>query len=265
MAAIDVHAHAFPDAIAKRAIRKLSSMGEWEAVGTGTVNGLVKSMDKADIDVSVICAIATKPGQAEGILDWCRTIRSDRIEPFPSVHPDTPDAADWVGRMAENDFAGVKLHPMYQEFAADEPRLDPIYAAAAEADLAVTLHCGLDIAFPPDDDRASVDRLVRVTEKHPKLKLVCTHLGAWKQWDQVAEKLVGRENVWLETSFSLQFLDAETARDIIHRHGVERVMLGSDWPWNDQETEIRQLQALELGEEAERKIFWSNAARLLGY
>jgi hypothetical protein len=261
---IDVHTHAFPDKIAKRAIKKLSEMGDWSAVGKGTVKDLIKSMDRADIDVSVVCPIATKPDQAEGILAWCKEIRSDRIEPFPSVHPDTPDAAGWVKRFAEEGFAGIKLHPMYQEFQADEDRLDPIYAAAVETGLAVTLHCGRDIAFDPEDDRAGIGRLRRIIDRHAGIRMICTHMGGWKAWDEVRELLIGQD-VWLETSFSLRFLDPADAKEMILAHGVDRVMMGSDWPWNDQREEIEAIKTLGLDEDDQRKILFSNAAKLLGY
>lgn len=261
---IDVHTHAFPDKIASRAIKKLSEMGDWSAVGKGTVKDLIKSMDRADIDVSVVCPIATRPEQAEGILTWCREIRSERIEPFPSVHPDTPDAGGWVRRVADEGFAGIKLHPMYQQFAADEERMDPIYAAAVETGLAVTLHCGRDIAFDPEDDRAGIRRLRRIIDRHVGIRMICTHMGGWKAWDEVRELLIGQD-VWLETSFSLRFLEPADAKEMILAHGVGRVMMGSDWPWNDQREEIDAIKALGLDEEDQRKLLFSNAAKLLGY
>ena len=45
-------------------------------------------MDKANIDKTVICSIATKPTQFEDILKWSKSIYSDRIIPLPSIHPD---------------------------------------------------------------------------------------------------------------------------------------------------------------------------------
>ena len=167
-----MHAHAFPDDLAPRALAKLKDLCPWKPVGDGTVEGLLRSMDAANVDISVVCTIATKRDQASGILKWCEQIRSDRIEPFPSIHPDTPKPAKWIRKIAKSKFAGIKLHPMYQDFALDEQRLDPIYEHACEHGLTVTLHCGQDIAFPPTDDRASPQRLRRVIDKYPELRLI---------------------------------------------------------------------------------------------
>ncbi len=264
MPTIDVHTHAFPDAIAERAIEKLEAECPWKAVGSGTVEALVRTMDAAGVDLAVPCAIATKPGQAGGILQWCRAIASDRLVPFPSVHPDTPDAPDWVARIAEAGFPGLKLHPMYQEFAIDEPRLDGIYAACAECGLPIAFHSGRDIAYPPDDDRADPERLARVLDRHEGLKVISTHMGGWRMWDEADQAVVGRENVYLETSFSLVEPPAERIAAMIRRHGVERVMFGSDWPWCDPADDLRRLDALGLTADELAAVRGDNAARLLG-
>ncbi len=96
--------------------------GGWKAVLDGRVNSLLASMDRAGVEISVVCPIATKPAQVEGIFNWCKEIRSRRIAPFPSVHPDSPDAVAWLERFASEGFRGIKLHPMYQQFAIDEER-----------------------------------------------------------------------------------------------------------------------------------------------
>jgi predicted TIM-barrel fold metal-dependent hydrolase len=263
MPAIDMHTHAFPDKLAPRAVAKLQDLAQWQAVGDGTVDDLVASMDAADVDVSVVCPIATKPDQVRGIFKWCRKIRSQRIEPFASVHPQTQKPEKWLRRFAEKGLAGIKLHPMYQDFALDEKRMDPIYAAAAQNDLIVTVHAGRDIAFAPTDDRAAPWRIANVLDRHPSLRLLATHLGGWEVWDQVPEHLVGK-NVYFETSFSLGRIQPEHACDLIRSHGVEKVLLGTDWPWNNQAAEIHQLEALPLDDREKSRILYANAVDLLG-
>lgn len=262
MAVMDAHTHAFPDEIAERAIASLESAAEWKAVGKGTTADLLASMDAADVDVSFVCAIATKPDQVKGIHKWCKKIHSDRLEPFPSVHPETPKAAGWIEKFAE-DFAGIKLHPMYQDFAVDEPRMDAIYSAAAECGIFVTIHCGRDIAFG-DDDRASPQRFRRVIDRHPNLRLLCTHLGGWRNWDEAEKYLIGMP-VYLETSFCLDYLQGDQAAAMIVRHGTQRVLFGTDWPWKNQGQEAHRIRSLGLGKEATNAILFRNAAGLLGY
>lgn len=264
MGTIDIHTHAFPDKLAPRAIRTLESASEWQAVADGKVVSLLHSMDAAGIDVSVVCPIATSPKQVRGILRWCGKIHSDRIEPFPSVHPKVRGPDKWLARCAEAGFVGVKLHPMYQDFVFDDPAMDAIYAAAVAHGLVVATHCGRDIAYPPQDDRASPVRVARVLDRHPKLKLICTHMGGWRMWDQAVLHLLGK-GVHIETSFSLALLGSRRAAEMIRRHGPDRVMMGSDWPWVSQAAEVARVRQLGLDRRATEAVLWQNAAGLLGY
>ncbi len=262
MEAIDVHAHAFPDPVAAKAIPKLEAHGNCKAVGDGTLSGLIRAMDANGVQAAFLCAIATNPAQTPSILQWCRDIAGERVVPFPSVHPDDPHGARWITDFARAGFHGVKLHPQYQAFAADEERLSPLYTALSETGLLLVSHCGLDFAFPDDDDRASPARFARVLDRFPDLRLLATHMGGYRSWDDVERLLLGRD-IYLETSFSLDRLGAERAADLIRRHGVGRVMFGTDWPWRDHATELAAIDALPLTPEEKRAILYGNAARLL--
>ena len=261
MGAIDIHTHAFPNKLAKRAVTKLAEAGDWRPFLDGRIKSLIASMDAADIDMSVVCSIATRPDQAGNIHKWCRKIRSDRIEPLPSIHPDTPDAPGWMRRFADDGFVGIKLHPMHQDFAANEERALAVYAAATEAGLAVELHCGRDMLFPPEDDRASPARVRRALEAVPGIRLIATHLGGWRAWDEVADELLGTD-CRMETSFTSELPPARLVR-MVRSHGVGRVMFGSDSPWADQAAELDRIRSLGWTKPELNKILFANAARLL--
>ena len=146
---IDFHTHAFPDALAERAMARLR--GESDQVRAwldGRVSSLLESMDRAGIGRAVVCSIATKPDQFEKILAWSGQIASDRIIPFPSVHPRDPQARERIGRVAEAGFKGIKFHPYYQEFDLDDPVLMPLYDRIEQAGLILLCHTGFDVAFP---------------------------------------------------------------------------------------------------------------------
>ncbi|MHC5086882.1 MAG: amidohydrolase family protein, partial [Planctomycetota bacterium] len=82
---IDFHTHAFPDALAERAMEQLLS--ETDAVRSfldGKLSSLITSMDANRIEISVLCSIATKPSPFEPIFQWSQQIASDRIIPLAS-------------------------------------------------------------------------------------------------------------------------------------------------------------------------------------
>ena len=120
---IDIHTHAFPDHIAAAAIPALEKEGNIKSYLDGTVSGLLASMDRSGIEQSVLCSIATRPDQFASILDWSKTIRSERIIPFPSLHPNDPRLLAHLQTIHDEGFKGVKMHPYYQEYFLDDGRL----------------------------------------------------------------------------------------------------------------------------------------------
>ncbi|NLB54356.1 MAG: amidohydrolase family protein, partial [Lentisphaerae bacterium] len=180
----DFHTHAFPDHMAERALTILQgSTKDVTAQLDGKLSSLIASMDKAGIDRSVICSIATKPSQFESILQWSKDIKSDRIVPLPSVHPEDPQSAQRVRQIAQSGFIGLKLHPYYQTFELDSEIAMPIYEAAAETGLLVLCHTGFDIAFP-QDRIADPRRVAKILKLFPDMKFVKSHFLAWADWDE---------------------------------------------------------------------------------
>lgn len=261
MRCIDFHTHAFPDALAERTIPALAAKGSVTPALDGKVSSLVASMDRAGIERSVVCSIATQPRQFEAILAWSAAIRSSRLVPFPSVHPADPDCLERLSRIRAEGFAGVKMHPYYQEFTLDEGRMFPVYERIAREGLILVMHTGYDIGYPRDPI-ATPQRVVNVVDRVPELRLVATHMGAWDDWQEVLRLLSGRP-VYMDCAFSLEFLVADDARQLFTRHPQEYLLFGSDSPWADQGQEIAKLKRLGLDEELERLILSGNAERLL--
>jgi predicted TIM-barrel fold metal-dependent hydrolase len=108
---IDFHAHAFPDQVATSAIPYLEEEGDVKANHDGRISSLLAIMDREGVDKSVICCIATRPSQFEAIVSWSKQISSDRIIPFPSFHPDDPQAVEHISQIKEQGFKGIKMHP----------------------------------------------------------------------------------------------------------------------------------------------------------
>jgi hypothetical protein len=259
---IDFHTHAFPDALAPRAMKVLlEESPQVKAYLDGTVGDLLRSMDRSGIETSVVCCIATKPEQFEPIFRWCAQIRSERLIPFPSVHPADPACPDAIRRIRHEGFRGIKLHPFYQDFFADEDRMLHFYEEVSRQDLLLVMHTGYDIAFPRIR-RADPQKLVRIHEMFPSLKLVTTHLGAWQQWDEVDEFLIGR-GIYMEVSFAMDDVGLERARDMLMRHPDGYVLFGTDSPWTDQAGTLALVKKLNLPDDKLRRILVDNAQSLL--
>lgn len=258
---IDFHTHAFPDVIAERAISILEKEGNIKARLDGRISSLLASMDNYGIERSIVCSIATKPSQFESILSWSKSIRSERIVPFPSFHPEDSNFKERISAIREEGFLGVKFHPYYQDFDIDEERLFPVYEEIIKKNLIVVMHTGFDFAFPRIR-KADPCKIMKIKGLFPELKIVTTHLGSWDDWDEVEKYLIGRD-IYMEISFSLELLNKERAREIILRHPSTHILFGTDSPWTDQGETLSLLKGLGLDEEREKMILRENAMILL--
>lgn len=260
MPIIDVHVHVWPDPVAEKAVAGLMTDGMLVPFYDGTVSGLLADMDRCGVDASVIQPVATKPSQVRSINTWVANIGSSRVIPFGAMHPDFENPADEIARMASLGLRGFKLHPEHQSFAPDEPRLEPVYEAALAHDMTILFHAGADEVHPTV--HGTPESFVSVLEGFPGLRLVLAHLGGYRVWNRVAELLVGRD-VYLDTAYTLGHLPEADFVEIVHAHGAERILFGSDGPWTDAAKEIAWLRSLPLRKGVIEAVLGGNAERLL--
>ena len=258
---IDIHTHCFPDKLAPRAIAALSrASGNMEPYTDGTVSGLLSSMDRAGVSVSAVMNIATNPHQMRAVNDFAASIRSARIIPFGSVHPDAPDALEELERIHALGLPGVKFHPQYQNFRVDEARMRPIWKKISQLGLVTLFHAGGDIGFA-EPYGSMPDALARAL-RDLDVPVVAAHWGGAFFSGEVLKHLCGLP-LYFDTSFGYGVIPAPQARRIIERHGVERMLFGTDTPWHTPEQEMRLLSSLGLTEEETGRILGENAAKLL--
>ncbi len=267
---VDMHTHTFPAHIAERTLAVLrdgikSVSGTNVAPATdGTSRGLARVMTEAGVDLSVVMPIATRPEQTETINRVASTAYEDsggRFVSFGSVHPADPQAPRTVARLAEAGFKGIKLHPEFQKEYIDSAAFSAIFRVAAEYRLVVTVHAGADIGLPPPV-HATPEKIRRVIDAIPELTLVAAHLGGWNMWDDVCRYLVGTP-VYMDTAFVSSFLGAPEARDLVTSHGVERVLFGSDCPWEHPAKTLDYIRSWGLDKHSEDLITGENARRIL--
>lgn len=260
---IDFHTHAFEDTLAAKAIPFLEEEGHIQAATDGRTSSLIAAMDRAGIDRSVICPIATKPTHFDGIRRWARKVRTQepRLEMLLSVHPDDPEALAHIDQTAAEGFNGLKFHPYYQKFVLDDERLFPLYERIAARGLLAVFHTGFDMAYPPERICDPI-RIRHVIDTFPTLKLVATHLGGWRDWENSRTYLIGRP-VYIETSFCLHEMPPAEARAMILDHAPGYILFGTDSPWSDQTEELARWHALGLPDDVLAAALGGNAARLL--
>lgn len=258
---IDFHTHCFKDNIAKSAVDQLQSVGNIKAYYDGTVNGLISSMKCIGIDKSVVMPVATKPSQVSVINEWGKSLQSDKLCFFGAIFPYDENVYEVINKLKMNGFKGVKMHPDYQGFFADDKRMMPVYEALRDAGLTVLLHAGVDIGFTSFVHCTPL-MIFKVLRDIPGLRLVAAHMGGHGLWKDVEEILLGKD-FYIDTSFSSYEIGKEGMLRMIKQHGIERVLFGSDSPWTDARKELDIINSLEITSTEKDYILYKNAQVLL--
>lgn len=261
---IDFHTHIFPDKIAARSIKHLENASGITAATDGTLQGLLTSMDKNGVEISVIMPVVTKPSQFESVNNFAVEVNQKykgKLISFGGIHPDSGDYKKELDKIKELGLPGIKLHPDYQGVMIDDKRYMDIIEYADSLDLIILVHAGIDIGLP-NPVHCPPDKARKVIDKLKPGRLILAHMGGWKQWDEVYEMIAG-ENVYLDTSFSLDYLDEEMFLKIIEKHGCEKILFATDSPWSDAKKTAEAIKCLPIARNAIEDILSGNAKKIL--
>lgn len=272
---IDFHTHNFPDALAPRAVEVMVGKleGRLLPVGDGTLATQLGDMDKAGVSKSVVCPIATKPSQFRVIIDRAKAVRdgefgeeaAKRLIQLGSVHPADRDFADHLGEIADEGFKGIKIHPYYQSFSLDDPRVVPFFTAVRDAGLFVISHCGLDLGFREAPMTCGPKQIAALLRAVPGLVFVAGHLGGCGgNPPHATDELLEFPDCHIDTAvISTCDDDPETIR-VMAEWPADRIVFATDYFWRDETELAGWVRRHRPDPEDQRKIFTANAMRLLG-
>jgi predicted TIM-barrel fold metal-dependent hydrolase len=257
---IDAHTHTWPDAIAARALA--GTLPDLEVFGDGTRSGLLADMDRCGVDRSICLGVANTGAQVEAANRFAGSLDQERLIGFGSIHPDA-DVDETLADLERQGLKGVKVHPIFQGYAIDDPGVLPLYDAFQDTGTVVIMHVGAG-STPEVTARSTPEKLIGLIKRFPRLRLIACHFGGYRLFDQ-AEDLIAGLPVHLDTSWppSLSALEPARVKAFIKRHGPERIVFASDWPMSDPAAEIAAIEALGLPDDATAAILGGNMARLL--
>lgn len=275
---VDTHTHTYPEKIAKKTLELLIGRSGTRAHTNGSIADLGKSMAEAGVDVSIVLPVATSPKQYERINETAYKTNENYHETgiwsFGGIHPENDNYKEILRDIKNKGLKGIKLHPDYQDAYMNDIRYKRIVDYASELDLAVVVHAGLDIGLP-DEIHCTPDMIVEVLNEVKPTKFILAHLGSWQMWDEVYEKICGRD-VYLDTAFSYGQIDwvegaehkwklatTEQFLKIIKKHGADKILFATDSPWSSQKKSIEDIRNLPVSDAVKNKILGENAKHLL--
>lgn len=279
---IDFHTHVFPPSIAEKTLDKLAGVACCAPHTDGTPSGLIQSMKNNQVQYSVTLPAVTNPEKVIKVNDGVIASLEENIQNgligFGGMHPLFEGCREECKRLRRAGIKGIKLHPAYQEMDINTPEMLRVIDAACEEGLIVLTHAGIDIGLY-DHNYSSVEQILDVIlQVHPE-KFVLAHMGNWANWETVESDLCGA-NVYFDTAFSIgkinpypgaqktpyhnSFLTDESFVRICKKHGTEKILFGTDSPWQDQGYYADLIQKLDFSLEEKENIFYNNAVSLLG-
>ena len=258
----DVHTHAFHPKIAHLAVDHLNEAYQLNCVGEGTIEDLLRREKRSGIGRCVVLCAATTPNQVVPANDYAVKLQREHPEvvAFGTIHP---GYAAWESQLERLKAAGIrelKLHPDFQGFWLNDPRLPPLFEAAQD-DFLFLFHIGDNV--PPDRNPSCPYKLAALLDRFPRLRCIAAHLGGYRPWEHALKVLAGRD-LWLDTSSCTPFIDQGLLREILRRHPGERILFGSDYPLYDPGDSLMRLQEKAGLSDADLDRYCSNADALFG-
>lgn len=210
---------------------------------------------------------------------------------LPMAHPE--EAVLEVGRIVDLGFPAVEIGADVNGEDLDDPGLEPVWAALEEAGLVVILHPAgftearrltdyylVNVIGMPLSTTIATTRMILagVFERHRRLRMVLVHGGGFlgSYWartdhafrhrpemrghiDRLPSEYLG------EMHFDLTVFDPGTVDTLAGRFGADRLLIGTDYPFDMGETDpLRLLAASQLSEEEVRWVAGENATVLFG-
>lgn len=261
MRIIDFHTHIYPDAIARKAADNVRDF--YDGIGNGAIDGKVQTLldrgDLAGITEFAVLPVATKPERTRHINEFIirEAANQPRFYGFGTVHAAMDGLMDEVDFIQENGLHGIKIHPDYQTFAIDDPRMFPVYEQI-QGKLPIVFHMG-DLRY----DYSQPARLRKVLDQFPKLQVVAAHFGGYQMHKEAVEELSDTA-CFFDTSSSLMFMEPGVAENYIQHYGAERFLYGTDFPMWDPAVEVERFFSLKLTDDEKEQIAWKTAVQLLG-
>jgi aminocarboxymuconate-semialdehyde decarboxylase len=210
---------------------------------------------------------------------------------LPLGHPE--EAAHEAARVVELGFHAVQIGADVQGTDLDDPRFDPVWATIEQLGLVVILHPAgftearrltdyylVNVIGMPLATTVAVSRMILggVFQRFPLLKVLLVHGGGYLAFYSARTDHAFRHRPELRAHidrlpseylanlyFDTTVFDPDMVKQLVTRFGVERVLLGTDYPFDMGLTDpLALLGETGLDPTEQQLIAGVNASRLFG-
>lgn len=200
----------------------------------------------------------------EDILELARAYPQTFI-PFAGLNPYDADLPDRVDALARQGFRGVCLDGGWRRsLYYDDPLLEPIYTGCERHRLIVSLTASFFVG--PDMTYSDPDQIMRVAQKHPKMKIVVPH-ACWPHLTKALALSMLCPNVYLCPDLYVHIKDVPQADEFAYaaNHILKYcIIYASSYPVHNLAQSLSGWKERPFTDEALRNTLCGKALRLLG-
>ncbi|WP_405265950.1 amidohydrolase family protein [Methanobrevibacter sp.] len=258
---INSHCHIYPEKIADKAVLGIRNFYDLDMSLNGKLDDLLRDGNEVGVTHYLVHSVATTPKQVKSINEFIAqavNTHPDLFTGFGTLHPDSDDIQGDFDYLIELGLKGVKLHPDFQQFAMNEERAFRIGEVVSKANVPMLVHCG-DFRY----NYSNPKQIKPFLERFPEITFIGAHFAGWSMWEEATRQLSDFENLYVDLSSSLYALTPETALELIHAYGADRVLWGTDYPMWESVSEMEYFNKIDLTDKERQQILYDNAAKLL--
>jgi predicted TIM-barrel fold metal-dependent hydrolase len=189
---------------------------------------LIEWMGKAGVDKAVAFAQCELPIDNEYVASIAEKY-PDRVIGFALLNPWDYRAVEDLSRLTtQRGLKGLKLNPTRHGFAMDRAEiLDPLFEVAAYRKIPIIAHGKDDLFSMPGKFEA-------MAKRHPKVNLICAHMGVDRALGAAIRAAARCPNLYLDTSS----VSPNAIREALKGVSAEKIIMGTDAPWGRFELSI---------------------------
>jgi predicted TIM-barrel fold metal-dependent hydrolase len=217
-------------------------------VASLSADELVRQLNENGVEAAVVgppdrcLAVANREGN-DFVVDACRR-HPDRLIGFATVNPWYGDeAVSELRRAAAAGLRGLILQPPLQGYMLLDTLVDPVVAIAEEHGLPVWAPTGKPFQALPL-------QLTELARRFPNVNFMMGHMGHSDFWIEAVSAAAAAPNIYAEVSYKQPFVIV----DAVAQLGAERVVFGSDAPFNDLRLEVEKFLEAELDDRARELV-----------
>ncbi len=223
------------------------------------------ALDAAGVTQALISAWHGPQGALisnDEVATWVRESRG-RLHGVCSVNLARPmEAVHELRRCVKQlGFKALRLLPWLWDLPPDDRRYYPLYAECCELGVPFCTQVGHTGPLMPSEPGRPIPYLDHVALEFPELVMVGGHIG-YPWVNEIISLATKYPNVYIDTSAYKASRYPHELVEYLKTHGRRKVLFGSNYPMLMPTDCLKDLDSLQLDEEASRLFLAGNAARV---